>query len=109
MEREPNNQGRRAASRATKLRRRKSRMNFILLAGFIALIILLLFGGSPIAVDPTLADAILWVGYPGEEGGNAVADVLFGDVAPSGHLPITWPKSTADLPSFDDYAMAGRT
>ena len=41
MEREPNNQGRRAASRATKLRRRKSRMNFILLAGFIAVLILL--------------------------------------------------------------------
>ena len=72
-------------------------------------VVLLLFGGSPVAVDPSLADAILWVGYPGEEGGNAVADVLFGDVAPSGHLPITWPKSTADLPPFDDYAMAGRT
>ena len=42
MEREPNNQGRRAASRATKLRRRKSRMNFILLGGFIALLILLI-------------------------------------------------------------------
>ena len=72
-------------------------------------VILLLFGGAPVAVDPTLADAILWVGYPGEEGGNAVADVLFGDVAPSGHLPISWPKSTADLPPFEDYAMAGRT
>ena len=72
-------------------------------------VVLLLFGGAPVAVDPTLADAILWVGYPGEEGGNAVADVLFGDVAPSGHLPISWPKSTADLPPFDDYAMAGRT
>ena len=72
-------------------------------------VVLLLFGGSPVAVDPSLADAILWVGYPGEEGGNAVADVLFGDVAPSGHLPITWPKSTADLPPFEDYAMAGRT
>ena len=72
-------------------------------------VVLLLFGGAPVAVDPTLADAILWVGYPGEEGGNAVADVLFGDVAPSGHLPISWPKSTADLPPFEDYAMAGRT
>ena len=72
-------------------------------------VILLLFGGSPIAVPPDIADAILWVGYPGEEGGTAVADILFGDVAPSGHLPITWPRATADLPPFDDYAMAGRT
>ena len=72
-------------------------------------IVLVLFGGAPVAVDPSLADAILWVGYPGEEGGTAVADILFGDVAPSGHLPISWPKSTADLPPFDDYAMAGRT
>lgn len=72
-------------------------------------VILLLFGGAPIAVDPDLADAILWVGYPGEEGGAAVAEILFGDVSPSGHLPISWPKSTADLPPFEDYAMAGRT
>ena len=60
-------------------------------------------------MPPDIADAILWVGYPGEEGGTAVADILFGDVAPSGHLPITWPRATADLPPFDDYAMAGRT
>ena len=72
-------------------------------------VILLLFGGAPVAVDPDLADAILWVGYPGEEGGNAVAEILFGDVAPSGRLPISWPKCTADLPPFEDYAMAGRT
>ena len=72
-------------------------------------LVLLLFGGSPIAVPPDIADAILWVGYPGEEGGSAVADLLFGDAVPSGHLPFTVPKSTADLPPFEDYAMAGRT
>jgi beta-glucosidase len=43
------------------------------------------------------------------EGGRAVADVLFGDIAPAGKLPITFPKSLEQLPPFDDYNMAGRT
>lgn len=53
--------------------------------------------------------AILQAWYPGEEGGRAVAEVLFGDVDPSGHLPVTFYRATADLPSFTDYSMTNRT
>jgi beta-glucosidase len=56
-----------------------------------------------------MVDAILFVWYPGMEGGRAVADVLFGDISPSGKLPITFPKSLDQLPAFDDYSMQGRT
>jgi beta-glucosidase len=74
-------------------------------------IILILTGGSPIDISEVedLADAILFVWYPGEEGGNAVADIIFGDISPSGRLPITFPKSLDQLPSYDDYSMTGRT
>jgi len=76
-----------------------------------ARIILVLTGGSPIALGEIedMVEAILFVWYPGMEGGRAVADVLFGDVSPSGKLPITFPKSLAQLPAFDDYSMNGRT
>ncbi len=74
-------------------------------------IVLVLTGGSPIALGEVedMVDAILWVWYPGMEGGKAVADVLFGDVSPSGKLPLTFPKSLDQLPAFDDYSMTGRT
>ncbi|MFI1772805.1 glycoside hydrolase family 3 C-terminal domain-containing protein [Thalassobellus citreus] len=74
-------------------------------------IIAIITGGSPInlAEVEALTDAVLFVWYPGEEGGTAVADILFGDVSPSGRLPITFPKSLDQLPAFDDYAMTGRT
>ena len=53
--------------------------------------------------------AILVAWYPGEEGGTAVADALFGDYNPAGRLPVTFYKSVSDLPPFDDYSMKGRT
>lgn len=53
--------------------------------------------------------AILQAWYPGQAGGQAVAEVLFGEVNPSGHLPVTFYRSTADLPPFTDYAMSNRT
>jgi beta-glucosidase len=53
--------------------------------------------------------AIVQAWYPGEEGGSALADILFGDVSPGGRLPITFPRSVADLPDFKNYSMQGRT
>ena len=53
--------------------------------------------------------AIVQAWYPGEEGGRAVADVLFGDVNPAGRLPVTFYQATADLPAFTDYSMSNRT
>lgn len=53
--------------------------------------------------------AIIQAWYPGEQGGRAVGEVLFGDFNPAGRLPVTFYKSTADLPDFEDYSMANRT
>jgi beta-glucosidase len=53
--------------------------------------------------------AILQAWYPGEQGGKAVGEILFGDVNPSGHLPLTFYAATADLPDFRDYSMTNRT
>lgn len=72
-------------------------------------IVLVLTGGSPIAIPEEIADAVLFVWYPGEQGGNAVANVIFGDAVPSGHLPLTFPQSTRQLPPYEDYSMQGRT
>jgi len=56
-----------------------------------------------------LANAVLQVWYPGQDGGEAFAEILFGDFNPSGRLPVTFVRSDADLPPFEDYAMKGRT
>ena len=54
-------------------------------------------------------DALLHVWYPGAEGGKALAEILFGDVSPSGKLPVTFYEDTDKLPDFTDYSMKGRT
>ena len=53
--------------------------------------------------------AIVQAWYPGEQGGRAVGEVLFGDVNPAGRLPVTFYRATTDLPPFDDYSMSNRT
>jgi beta-glucosidase len=54
-------------------------------------------------------NAVVYAWYAGEEGGTALADVLFGDASPGGRLPFTIPRATSDLPPFEDYSMRGRT
>ena len=67
--------------------------------------------GSAIALVPEAeaCDAILQAWYPGERGGDAVADVIFGDYNPSGKLPVTFYRTVDDLPDFLDYTMRNRT
>ncbi len=76
-----------------------------------AKIVLVVTGGGPIALGEVadLVQAILFVWYPGQEGGRAAADILFGAASPSGKLPVTFPESLDQLPPFEDYSMAGRT
>ncbi|MEM9822702.1 MAG: glycoside hydrolase family 3 N-terminal domain-containing protein [Bacteroidota bacterium] len=74
-------------------------------------LVVVMTGGSAVACPEVLemADAFLFVWYPGERGGEAVGDILFGDAVPSGRLPVSFPKSLDDLPAYEDYNMAGRT
>ena len=67
--------------------------------------------GSAIALEPEsfMCDAILQAWYPGEEGGTAVADVLFGDYNPAGRLPVTFYRNITQLPNYEDYNMVERT
>lgn len=60
------------------------------------------------AIEP-YADAIILAWYPGEQGGNALADIVFGKVSPSGRLPVSFYSSLNDLPDYTNYSMQGRT
>jgi hypothetical protein len=74
-------------------------------------VVLVLTSGSALAVNwaQQRVPAILMSWYPGQSGGTAVADVLFGGANPGGRLPVTFYKSIDELPAFDDYRMDGRT
>lgn len=74
-------------------------------------VIVVLMNGGALAVNNAQekAAAILLAGYPGQEGGNAVADVLFGDYNPAGRLPVTYYKSIDQIPAFENYDMNGKT
>ncbi|HSC67529.1 MAG TPA: glycoside hydrolase family 3 C-terminal domain-containing protein [Cellvibrio sp.] len=74
-------------------------------------VVMVLTGGAALAID--WADknlpAIVMAWYPGQRGGSAVGDVLFGRVNPAGRLPVTFYKAEEKLPAFDDYSMRNRT
>jgi beta-glucosidase len=74
-------------------------------------IILVNCSGSPIGLEPETkkCEAILQAWYPGQQGGTAVAEVLFGDYNPAGRLPVTFYRNVSQLPDFEDYNMTGRT
>ncbi|MFV0606395.1 MAG: glycoside hydrolase family 3 C-terminal domain-containing protein [Niabella sp.] len=74
-------------------------------------VITVITGGSALdvsSIEP-YSDAIIFAWYPGEQGGNALADIIFGKINPSGRLPLTFYKTDKDIPPYDSYAMQGRT
>lgn len=72
-------------------------------------VVMVLTGGSALAVEPERLSAILMSWYPGQRGGTAVGQALFGEVNPGGRLPVTFYTADQAMPAFDDYAMEGRT
>lgn len=74
-------------------------------------LVVVITAGSAIELKEVekIADAVLLAWYPGEQGGNAVADILFGKTNPAGRLPVTFYQANDDLPAFEDYSMKGRT
>lgn len=74
-------------------------------------VVLVLMNGSALSINQAseTMNAILSAGYPGQEGGHAVADVLFGEFNPAGRLPVTYYQSVDQLPPFEEYDMKGRT
>ena len=74
-------------------------------------LVVVITGGSAISIPEVheMADAVVYAWYPGEQGGQALGDILFGKLSPSGKLPVTFVKTIDDLPPFDDYNMKNRT
>lgn len=74
-------------------------------------VVLVLVAGSPLSIlwEDKHLPAVVNAWYPGEQGGTAVAEVLFGRFNPAGRLPLTWYNSLEDLPPFDDYDITKRT
>ncbi|WFR58562.1 glycoside hydrolase family 3 C-terminal domain-containing protein [Anaerocolumna sp. AGMB13025] len=72
-------------------------------------VVLVLLSGSSLAVEEEKIPAILQAWYPGAQGGRAIAEILFGEQSPEGKLPVTFYRSTEDLPEFTDYSMKNRT
>ena len=73
-------------------------------------LVLVLMNGRPLSIDvqQQQADAVLETWFSGTEGGNAIADVLFGDYNPSGKLPITFPRSVGQIPTYYNHLSIGR-
>ena len=74
-------------------------------------IVFINYSGSAMGLAPEseICDGMIQAWYPGQAGGTAIADVLFGDYNPAGKLPVTFYRNTEQLPDFEDYAMKGRT
>lgn len=74
-------------------------------------VVLVVLAGSAVAINwaSEHVPAILYAWYPGQEGGTAIAEAIFGDFSPAGRMPITIPRSLDDVPPFEDYSMQGRT
>ena len=84
-------------------------LNTVVAAGKPVIVVLMNGGALSVNSVQEKATAVLLAGYPGQQGGNAVADVLFGDYNPAGRLPVTYYKSIEQLPAFENYDMNGRT
>jgi beta-glucosidase len=74
-------------------------------------IVAIVTGGAPLALEEVhgIADAVLFAWYPGEQGGVAAGDLLFGKASPSGKLPVTFPFSIEQVPDYTDYSLNNRT
>ncbi|MBO5797837.1 MAG: glycoside hydrolase family 3 C-terminal domain-containing protein, partial [Clostridia bacterium] len=74
-------------------------------------LVTVLMAGSAMAIGDAdeVSNAVIDAFYPGEQGGIALAQILFGEESPAGRLPITFYKTTEELPPFEDYSMKGRT